>query len=453
MHLHIPASLLLAKWIDQSVQKIFGPRASGTAHGKAHLPQFFFLCAISMALVERVWPMIFPWHLGYGSLWTGLGAAQLSEFIGFQGLSSVFFLLNAFMATGFWILKQNQMKFSKTASVCFASSVALFAGMNAVGSLIKPSQKTDRNLQVLIVQANIGQFEKIAGDLGNKNLSTNHGQLQEAVLNKYIQLTNEGLAAHPKTQVIVWPETALPDYYDLDFLSRPRQQRLVAQIAQWNRALMTGAYSRDLQSGKVFNALFVFNDKGQLAAPAYRKSELLAFGEYLPFGETFPILHQLLPFVSSFGRGPGADVKKFSVAGQEFLAGPQICYESLYDSFSRQSALQGADFHVNITNDSWFGTLFEPFQHGTMNWARALETRRPLIRSTNTGQSSVILHDGEVVLKSPLNQEWYGAAQMPIPEIKNTFYVNYGHLDWILYVVVAIGLIGSLAVSLKGRHV
>ncbi len=433
MHLHIPLALVLAKWIDRKT------------HGLAPAPVFFLLCALLQSLFERFWPMIFPWHLGYSVLYSKLEIFQLAEFVGFQGLSTWFFLFNALFASAIWMMKDHKAK----SWGLIAAGIILFFALNILGAFVRPSIESKKSITAMIVQPNIGQFEKIAGDLGNKNLTTNDGQLQEVVLKKYFDLTNEGLAAHPETQVIVWPETALPDYYDIEHLSKPRQLKLRSQVASWNRGLITGAYSRDMASGKVFNALFIFNDAGELAAPAYRKSALLAFGEYLPLGETFPILYKLVPFVSSFGRGVGPEIKAFTVRGQTFKAAPQICYESLYDSFSRKSAGLGADFHVNITNDSWFGTTFEPFQHGTMTMARAIETRRPLIRSTNTGQSSVILHDGTVVLKSPLEQEWYGVAQIPLNDSPPTFFMKYGYLDWVIYLMILLFLIWRL----RRKHV
>jgi apolipoprotein N-acyltransferase len=436
MHLHIPFSLVLARWLHSK---------SAFKSGASSAAAFFFLCALIQGLVERFWPMIFPWHLGYGVLFSKLEISQLAELVGFQGLSSLFFLFNALFATGIWLVKTQRTK----AWSLIGLGVLGFFVLNLWGAFLRPLLKTDRFLTVLIVQANIGQFEKIAGDLGNRNSNTGENQLQEVVLNQYIKLTDEALAQHPEAQLIVWPETALPDYLDVEFLSRPRQLHLREKISSWKRALITGAYSRDIEKQKVYNGLFVFNDSGVLAGPAYRKSELLAFGEYLPFGETFPFLYKLVPFVSSFGRGKGPEIKEFRTAGQSFKAAPQICYESLYDSFSRKGAMLGADFLVNITNDSWFGQTFEPFQHGTMNWARAVENRTPLIRATNTGQSSVILQDGKVVLKSPLEQEWYGTAKIPITDEPPTFFMKYGYLDWILYLMILLSLIWRV----KSKHV
>jgi apolipoprotein N-acyltransferase len=70
-------------------------------------------------------------------------------------------------------------------------------------------------------------------------------------------------------------------------------------------------------------------------------------------------------------------------------------------------ALLGADFLINLTNDSWFGPSFEPEQHLYMTLARAIEVRRPLLRSTNTGISTVIEATGQVHVQSPKFKEWF----------------------------------------------
>lgn len=116
---------------------------------------------------------------------------------------------------------------------------------------------------------------------------------------------------------------------------------------------------------------------------------------------------------------------------QDLQVGPQICYESLYPRFSSQLVKKGADLLVNLTNDSWFGPNFEPTQHMIMTLARAIEVRRPLIRSTNTGLTSAILADGTILPPGPLQQKWFGLFEINL--MKNapkTFYTQFG--DWLL---------------------
>lgn len=428
-HLYIPVALLIVRLLMR---------------GKSWPVHFQFLAlALTTSLAERIWPMIFPWHSAYSLLHSQLPMYQLAELIGFSGLSSLLMLISAGFA---WCLSQWPQ--SKKKSFQIATSVlTVILGLNLWGFWLKPMDKQfDKNLKVLIVQANIGQFEKV---LAEKNLKENQNEIQQAVMDKYFQLTDLAIQKFPEAEVIVWPETALADYLDPEYLSRPRQQQLQYKILSWQKALITGSYSRKFGTNQVYNGMFFFDYRGQLSDTGFRKNQLLAFGERLPFGDTFPWLYDLLPFVSSFSAGPGPEVKKLQTLNQEFVVSPQICYESLHPWFARKSVLMGADLIVNVTNDSWFGQHFEPYQHASMTWARAIENRRPLIRSTNTGQSSVISHTGKVLITSPINQEWSGQADVPIPQRKITFYMRYGHLDWVLILVILLGLIGGL--NIYGR--
>jgi apolipoprotein N-acyltransferase len=81
---------------------------------------------------------------------------------------------------------------------------------------------------------------------------------------------------------------------------------------------------------------------------------------------------------------------------------------------------------VNVTNDSWYGTWQEPYQHMYMTLGRAIETRRPLVRVTNTGISTVVLASGEVLQQSPMHQEWAGLYTVPYTrQPRATFYQRY----------------------------
>ncbi|WP_374032435.1 hypothetical protein [Bdellovibrio bacteriovorus] len=96
---------------------------------------------------------------------------------------------------------------------------------------------------------------------------------------------------------------------------------------------------------------------------------------------------------------------------------------------------------------------FEPQQHLYMTLARAIEVRRPLVRSTNTGVSTAVLANGDVLQKSPLHEEWSG--QFVIKYLKNaplTFFVQWGHWDWIVIILVLGAVIGRGALNARSRR-
>ena len=68
---------------------------------------------------------------------------------------------------------------------------------------------------------------------------------------------------------------------------------------------------------------------------------------------------------------------------------------------------------MNVTNDSWFGHTFQPYQHLYMTLARAIEIRRPIIRVTNTGITSAITADGTLLQQSPQQRPWAGRFVIP----------------------------------------
>lgn len=123
--------------------------------------------------------------------------------------------------------------------------------------------------------------------------------------------------------------------------------------------------------------------------------------------------------------------------------GPQICYEGLYPWFSRGLSKAGAEIFVNVTNDSWFGTYFEPRQHLYMTLARAIEFRRPLLRSTNTGITTAILANGEILEMSPMGKEWFGQFNVPYRRAPpHTFYERL-EPAWPFLIAAAVFLIGG----------
>jgi apolipoprotein N-acyltransferase len=125
----------------------------------------------------------------------------------------------------------------------------------------------------------------------------------------------------------------------------------------------------------------------------------------------------------------------------EVRIGAQICYEGLFDWFSRQQALQGAHVLVNLTNDAWYGSWQQPYQHLYMTLARAIEVRRPLIRSTNTGISAAILGSGEALAQLPMNQAWFHVYEVPYATSPPaTLFMTGG--SWLVPSLLALGLIG-----------
>jgi apolipoprotein N-acyltransferase len=427
VHIYIPISLVCAIWLRR----------------RLNLSEFklILLFAIILLLLERLWPSIFEWNLGYTLLWMKWPLFQWADTIGFWGLSSVILFAQSIILYLGTQLKTDTKKAVWGGLLLCVTLVIL----NFTGEIKqKKWSKTDNVFNITVAQGNISNEEKLASEKG--------AAFQPYVLKVYTDLVDQHLPTlNYKPDAILWPETALPFALDSTFENRSNQIQLQNHINQWNIVLLTGGYSVDiyhrdhLGNFKTKNSIFFkgpdLAEKKDKQPTPYFKSDLLVFGEFMPFGQTFPILYKWLPFVGVYEKGPGPVLKTITTPEvKEFNLGPQICYESLNSKFSRGLASAGADIIFNATNDSWYGPDTEPYQHMIMTLARAVEVRRPLIRSTNTGISTALLADGTQLSQSPMDQAWVHTFQIKYKKnAEQSFYTKYGHFDymfWFLFLLI-----------------
>jgi apolipoprotein N-acyltransferase len=390
----------------------------------ALLPVFF-------SVSERIYPMIFQWHHGYTWLWGGFPAFQLADIVGFSGLSTINFAFNALLLMALIRYKAGQ----KWLALGLLGPVA-FIAMNVAGHFHGQAfPKPDKKTSVMLIQANIGNQEKLAAEAG--------GAYRQIVIDRFVNQTLEGIKQEGVPEFIVWPETAFPEVILDPTLASGFAYRLRQAIEGFGTRLITGGYSVKEGTQLFTNSFFVIGKNGAWLDKPYHKSVLLAFGEYIPFGDTFPVFYQWLPYTGHFGRGPGPSV----LNGDGLKIGAQICYEGLFDWFTRDLGNKGAQVIVNVTNDSWYGTWQEPYQHLYMTLARAVEVRRPLIRSTNTGISGVILAGGEILPLSPMEQEWHKLYEVPYLENPpTTLFMSWGY--WLFPALFALTVLLTLT---RGR--
>ena len=207
------------------------------------------------------------------------------------------------------------------------------------------------------------------------------------------QYTDNSRPYFKNTDLVLWPESALPTYKDRieDYLSL-----VSTEATETGTTLITGIPTRDAQGG--YNSIVALG----LGAGEYRKQKLVPFGEYVPFEENLRGLIQFFDLpMSNFIPGP--NVPPILSAGPLKVAS-FICYEIVYPDFVWQGARDAA-LLVTVSNDSWFGHSIGPLQHLQMARFRALETGRPLLRGTNNGVSAIIDHKGDLLVATPQFEE------------------------------------------------
>lgn len=399
----------------------------------------YSVMALVTALCEHYSITLFDWNFGYSWYAAAVPIYQIAEWVGFSGLSSLVILFNLLFLLAWRQRRNNEGK------MLFMLALIFFASLNGLGVMLKQRlQEPGQTLSVLMIQGNIGNEEKMAAEIGRG--------FRTEIIRNYLRLTENAInkADNETFDFILWPEAAFPDVLDEQFSNRYHQQVLSHFIRQINVPLITGAFSFDNATRKIGNSLFIVSNDGKIVPEYYTKSILLAFGEYIPGERWFPEIRQWLPPIGRFKRGTGAQVINWN----DFVIGAQICYEGLFPAYSRLLANQGAQFLVNLTNDSWYGSWQEPYQHFYMTLARAIEFRRPVIRVTNTGISSVALANGEILARSPLHQVWTGHYAIPYAfHPQATFYQTWFYLvPGVLWGALFFGIIMNRWFGFKTEH-
>ena len=375
----------------------------------------FGLMALITTVCEAYTPTLFDWNFGYSWYGAGIPVYHWAEVIGFSGLSAATLLCNLPLLHA-WRSRQE-----RGGRRLLAILVAGFLLLNLGGLWLRQRlPEPDASVRVLLVQGNIGNTEKIAAELGKG--------YQQGILDTFMEVTEQSLKAQQQPiDFVLWPETAFPALMGETLNGNAYTGQLRDFLRARQLPLVTGAYGIDLDTRLLTNSLFVLDRHGEIVPPHYSKTILLAFGEYIPGEQWLPRIRDWLPPTGQFARGPGPTVL---LEWNGFRMGPQICYESLFPAFSRSLADLGAQFIVNTTNDSWYGSWQEPWQHMYMTLARGVEFRRPVLRATNTGISTVGLANGEILEQSPLHQPWAGIYE--VPYLKNPPATLYQRGYWVI---------------------
>jgi len=178
------------------------------------------------------------------------------------------------------------------------------------------------------------------------------------------------------------------------------------------------------------------------------KHHLLIFGEYIPFGDLFPILYEWLPQASHFS--PGKTITTLTHEGHRL--GVLICYEDILPRFTRRVVGKGAEVLINVTNDAWFGRTSEPWLHLALAVFRTVENRRFLVRSTNTGVSAFVDANGRILQHTSLESMEAISERVPLLTME-TLFTRTG--DWMLmlcHIAMVLFFIHGLWPGLRSRR-
>ncbi len=368
---------------------------------------------------------LFEWLRGWvlsGFPWLSLGYSQIDSvlagwapLLGVYGVSlmvtlSAASLIGLLLANGY-----NRLGFVVLLAIIWSGGF-LLSGQKWTRAAGDP-------ISISIVQGNIAQEEKWK----RENL--------RPTLDLYAGLTRQ----HWSSDLIIWPETAVPSFVaqvDEAFL-RPMELE-----AQKSRSSLLLGIADWKPGGDYYNAMISLGPE----RATYHKRHLVPFGEFMPLKFLLrPLIDWLQIPMSDFSPGAG-EKPLLSLAG--YQAGISICYE---DAFGAEviAALPEAAFLVNASNDAWFGDSLALPQHLEIARMRALESGRFLLRSTNTGISAIIAPDGKIAAASPaFKQDVLTSFITPLQGM--TPYARWG--NWMIVCIAVIGLLVLAAIDWRSRQ-
>ncbi len=360
-----------------------------------------------------LWPaawVLAEWFRGWvltGFPWLNLGYSQVdSPLLGYAPLGGVYgvswaTVLIAGLLAQSWAMRRNGLALT----FCLAGLLLIpFAGM--VLNSVTWTAPQGKRISVSLLQGNIPQDQKWLPE-----------QMM-ATVERYAELTRD----NQSSQLIIWPETAIPAFY------HQVQDSLIPQLEEaakaWNLDLLIGIPLLDRESWQYYNAVMSLGREHRF----YYKQHLVPFGEYMPFR---PVLENLLSALdlamADFSEGAPDQVL---LRGMNVPVGVSICYEIAFGEEIIRSLPQAA-LLVNVSNDGWFGDSLAPHQHLEIARMRARETERTLLRATNTGVSAIIDHKGVVQQRSPQFEIAVLTGKVQ-PRSGATPYVRVGNLPVVL---------------------
>lgn len=399
----------------------------------------FIIFWLSFEYVHLSWQLSWPW-LTLGNVFaTHTNWIQWYEFTGTCGGSLWVLLAN--LSIFLLVSIRNQRSVTKN-----TISAVIILIVPVVLSYVVHPKKVDASASnnVVIVQPNIDPYSE------KFDVATTEGQIQ-----KLIGLSEKGIDTN--TRLVLWPETALPvgvlqdqvqqtpSYKPVfDFVSRHPYLTLqtgIETFKDYGAEKVTNTARKNESNGTyydVFNSAVVI--KAGEPLQFYNKSKLVPGVETLP-----DFLLWMGAIFEKFGGTAGGygrdkEAVAFKVDGNPYITAPIICYESIYGEYITNYVRKGANLLTIMTNDGWWANTPGHKQHLDYARLRAVETRKWVARSANTGISAVITSNGDILEKRPWDEAAFIKYNIPATE-GETFFVRNGAIIYGLAIFIMIVLL------------
>jgi apolipoprotein N-acyltransferase len=333
----------------------------------------------------------FPWIPLGASQWQLTPLIQIAASTGVYGLSFlVVWTALALHSSVIALLRNPTTRYIWLGEIALPTLVIMVA-FNVGLARIRNAPTEDASLRVTFIQPAVPQTM-----IWDRAENTNR-------FNKLIALTQTALTN--QTDLLLWPEAALPELTDETFavltnLARSHQTWMMFNADDvLPKAVPTPEASYD-----VFNTALLVDPEGRFVS-SYHKRQLVIFGEYIPLVDYLPFVKWFTPITSGYTSGnrighfdlerrsPDRPVSEGSQQRTDLESGaparirtaPLICFEDMFPQHVRDHVDAETDLMVNLTNDGWFGNKAAQWQQAACSAFRAVENGVPLLRSCNNG--------------------------------------------------------------------
>ncbi len=398
---------------------------------RKRLPQkmafpFFVFIWLSFEKFHLNWDFSWPWlHLGnaFSEYPTWI---QWYEYTGYFGGSLWILIVNLliFQTISTYLLSKDK---KKLIPLSLKTSLIIILPVLISLYIYKNYDIKGNRAKVSIVQPNLDPWKE--------KFKYNNTELVQ----NFLELAN------PDTDVIIAPETAISQYTEINTFVYSTPYKLMKQFARQHKtSILTGVdfihwfdknekVSETANKSKrgrwydMYNSAVMIYPEDSLAI--YHKSKLVVGAEYTPFRKI------LIPLIGDWvtktiGVSMGSNVRQnersvFKIKEKGMMIAPIICYESIYGEYVTGYINKNANLLAVITNDGWWGNTPGHRQHLSYARLRAIENRKDLVQSANTGISAHINQKGEIVQELDYEKRGEITAVVHLNN-KKTFYSRYG---------------------------
>ena len=385
---------------------------------------------VSLELIRSHFLTGFPWaSLGY-SQFKILPIIQAADITGVYGVSFIIVMVNTAIASFIEsIYEKDRRRFVTryilvTAFLIITSSAYGFWKLSLFNS---PLTTHHSPLKIALIQGNIEQNRKW------------DDSYQSEVFDAHVNLTMQ--ASREKPDLIVWPESATPFYFQADRNFGPKMIELAKNSGSF---MLFGTPGYEIKDNGVvsYNRAYLLSREGDVVGK-YDKIHLVPFGEYVPLRKILFFIDKMVEGVGEYKSGEEYtifEIRNPKSKIQNFF-GTLICFEVIFPDLVRRFVKNGAEFLVNITNDGWYGKTAASSQHIAMVAFRAVENRIPVVRAANTGISGIIEPTGKIAKETDIFVATYVTGEINTGLLQKTFYTQYGDVFAYICSIVTILLI------------